>query len=313
MRMTWWEALILGVVQGLTEFFPVSSSGHLVIGQELLGLQVPGLLFDVAVHIATLLSVLIVFRARIVELIRGALGMARESSWPYLLKIGLATLPAVVAGLTLKDYFEARFEDAVFAGTMILVTGCVVWSSRWAQPTGRFRAIEILPLGMAALFALLAGTIAPFLTVLGLQAAIMTASRMGAPAEPHGEPTWGGALIMGIAQSLAILPGISRSGSTVMAALWRRITPAAAAEFSFLMSIPAILGALVLQVPDVLRAEEIAVSWTALLVGGTAAAISGIIAIRFFIAMLKRQNFYIFAIYCWVAAGLFLLLRAAPT
>jgi undecaprenyl-diphosphatase len=307
--MTWWEALILGVVQGLTEFFPVSSSGHLVIGQELLGLQVPGLLFDVAVHLATLVSVLIVFRARIVQLVRGAFGLAGESSWPYLLKIGLATLPAVIVGLTLKDYFEARFEDAVFAATMILVTGCVVWSSRWAQPSGRYRPVELVPLGVAAVFALVAGTIVPFVLVLSLQAAIMAISRVSAPAEQHEEPSWAGALIMGVAQALAILPGISRSGSTVIAALWRRITPAAAAEFSFLMSIPAILGAVVLQVPDVLRAEEMAVSWVALLVGAAAAAVSGILAIRFFVALLKRQNFYVFAFYCWAAAGMFLLLR----
>jgi undecaprenyl-diphosphatase len=307
--VTWWEALILGVVQGLTEFFPVSSSGHLVIGQELLGLQVPGLLFDVAVHLATLVSVLIVFRARVAQLVRGAFGLAGESSWPYLLKIGLATLPAVVVGLTLKDYFEARFEDAVFAATMILVTGCVVWSSRWAQPAGRYRPVELVPIVVAALFSVVAGTIVPFLVVLSLQAAIMAISRASAPAEQHDEPSWAGALIMGVAQALAILPGISRSGSTVIAALWRRITPAAAAEFSFLMSIPAILGAVVLQVPDVLRAEEMAVGWVALLVGAAGAAVSGILAIRFFVALLKRQNFYVFAFYCWAAAGLFLLLR----
>jgi undecaprenyl-diphosphatase len=309
--MTWWEAMILGVVQGLTEFFPVSSSGHLVIGQELLGLQVPGLLFDVAVHLATLFSVVIVFRERIMQLVRGAIGMARESSWPYIFKVALATLPAVLVGLTMKDFFEARFDDAVFAGTMILVTGCVVWSSRWAQPPGRYRPVELVPLGVAAAFALLAGTILPFLIVLGLQAAIMASSRLSAPPEPHGEPSWGGALIMGVAQALAILPGISRSGSTVIAALWRRITPTAAAEFSFLMSIPAILGAVVLQVPDVLRAEEMAVSWPALLAGSAAAAVSGIFAIRFFVELLKRQNFYVFAYYCWAAAGIFLLTRTA--
>jgi len=307
--MTWWEAMILGVVQGLTEFFPVSSSGHLVIGQELLGLQVPGLLFDVAVHLATLFSVVIVFRERIVQLVRGAIGMARESSWPYIFKVALATLPAVLVGLTMKDFFEARFDDAVFAGTMILVTGCVVWSSRWAQPPGRYRPVELLPLGVAAAFALLAGTILPFLIVLGLQGVIMATSRLSAPPEPHKEPSWGGALIMGVAQALAILPGISRSGSTVIAALWRRITPAAAAEFSFLMSIPAILGAVTLQVPDVLRAEEMAVSWAALVAGAAAAAVSGIFAIRFFVELLKRQNFYVFAYYCWAAAGIFLLTR----
>jgi undecaprenyl-diphosphatase len=308
--MTWWEAVILGIVQGLTEFFPVSSSGHLVIGEELLGLTVPGLLFDVAVHLATLVSVLIVYRERVLHLVRGALGLASESTWPYVLKIGLATVPAVIVGFTLKDFFEARFEDAVFAGTMILVTGCVVWSSRWAQRTARPRGLDLVPLGVAATFAAIAGTILPFVLVLGLQAAVMTTSRLTAPAEHHGEPTWGGALIMGIAQAVAIFPGISRSGSTVIAALWRRVTPAAAAEFSFLMSIPAILGAVVLQVPDALRAEELAVSATALIAGSTAAAVSGIVAIRFFVALLKRQNFHVFAYYCWAAAGLFLLAQA---
>jgi undecaprenyl-diphosphatase len=308
--MTWWEAMILGVVQGLTEFFPVSSSGHLVIGEELLGLTVPGLLFDVAVHLATLVSVLIVYRERVLHLVRGALGLASGSTWPYILKIGLATVPAVIVGFTLKDFFEARFEDAVFAGTMILVTGCVVWSSRWAQRTARPRGLDLVPLGVAATFAAIAGTILPFVLVLGLQAAVMTTSRLTAPAEHHGEPTWGGALIMGIAQAVAIFPGISRSGSTVIAALWRRVTPAAAAEFSFLMSIPAILGAVVFQVPDALRAEELAVSATALIAGSTAAAVSGILAIRFFVALLKRQNFHVFAYYCWAAAGLFLLAQA---
>jgi undecaprenyl-diphosphatase len=308
--VTWWEAMILGVVQGLTEFFPVSSSGHLVIGEELLGLTVPGLLFDVAVHLATLVSVLIVYRERVLHLVRGAIGLASESTWPYILKIGLATVPAVIVGFTLKDYFEARFEDAVFAGTMILVTGCVVWSSRWTQGAARPWGLDLVPLGVAATFAAIAGTILPFVLVLGLQAAVMTTSRLTAPAEHHWEPTWGGALIMGIAQAVAIFPGISRSGSTVIAALWRRVTPAAAAEFSFLMSIPAILGAVVLQVPDALRAEEMAVSGTALIAGSTAAALSGILAIRFFVALLKRQNFYVFAYYCWVAAGLFLLAQA---
>jgi undecaprenyl-diphosphatase len=142
--MTWWEAMILGIVQGLTEFFPVSSSGHLVIGEELLGLTVPGLLFDVAVHLATLVSVLIVYRERVLHLVRGALGLTPESTWPYILKIGLATVPAVIVGFTLKDFFEARFEDAVFAGTMILVTGCVVWSSRWAQGTSEQTGFQAL-------------------------------------------------------------------------------------------------------------------------------------------------------------------------
>jgi len=305
--MTWWEALILGVVQGLTEFFPVSSSGHLVMGQALLGLQIPGIIFDVVVHVATLLSVLIVYREKILHLIRGAVGLSEESTWPYILKIVLATIPVVIVGFTLRDWFEARFDDPIFAGTMVLVTGCIVWSSRWALGAPRFRPVELLPVLMAALFALLAGTIVPFLAVATLQLALMTAARVSARSGVvEREPGWVSAGIMGLGQALAIFPGITRSGSTVVAGLWRRVDPVAAAEFSFLMSIPAILGAAVLQVPDALRAEELGVSMTAMVVGFIAAAVSGIIAIRFFVALLRRQNFYVFAYYAWAAAGLFL-------
>src|SRR5690606_38735109 len=114
--MTWWEAIILGVVQGLTEFFPVSSSGHLVMLQHLLGLSVPGIGFEVAVHVATLISVLIVYRDKVYRLLRGAVGLEEKSAWPYLLTLLLASVPAAVIGRGFQDWFEARFEDPVFAG-----------------------------------------------------------------------------------------------------------------------------------------------------------------------------------------------------
>jgi undecaprenyl-diphosphatase len=111
---------------------------------------------------------------------------------------------------------------------------------------------------------------------------------------------------MGIAQSAAILPGISRSGSTVLTGLWRRIDPVKAAEFSFLMSIPAIAGAGVLMVRD-MGTQGVPVGAAPLLAGAIAAGLSGILAIRLFVALLRRQNFHVFAYYCWVAGGLFLL------
>lgn len=304
--MSVWEAVVLGIIQGLTEFFPVSSSGHLVIAGSLLGLEIPGILFEVAVHVATLVSVLIVYRARIWELLLGMVGRARESSWPYLLKIVLATIPAVIVGFTLKDWFEARFDDPIFAGTMILVTGSFVWSSRWARGMAKPWPYDWLPLLVAAGLAAWAGTIVPFLAVLGIEALLFAVSRMTAPKEVHQEPTWGGALLMGIAQAMAILPGISRSGSTVITGLWRRIDPVKAAEFSFLMSIPAIAGAAVLMLPDIGEAGQ-QVGMVPLLAGGLAAGLSGILAITVFVALLRRQNFYVFAYYCWAAAGLFLI------
>jgi undecaprenyl-diphosphatase len=304
--MTWFEALLLGVIQGLTEFFPVSSSGHLVLGQAVLGLEIPGMAFDVVVHVATLLSVVIVYREKLGRLALGAIGRGEENSWPYLLKLAAATVPAALVGLSLKDWFEDRFADPIFAATMILVTGCIVWSTRWALGSRRFGPLEMLPLAIAAIFSVLAGTVVPFLAVAALIGGIMALARLTARrAEIVEEPGWVDAIFMGVAQSVAIFPGITRSGSTVVTGLWRRIDPVAAAEFSFLMSIPAILGAAILQVPDALR-TEVPVSGTALVAGFTAAALSGIVAIRFFVALLRRRNFYVFAYYCWAVAALFL-------
>src|SRR5690606_20501260 len=154
--MTWWEALLLGIVQGITEFFPVSSSGHLVLGQAVLGLQVPGILFDVAVHVATLISVLVVYREKIGRLLAGIFRSGEESSWGYILKVVLATIPAVIVGFSLQDYFEARFDDPIFAATMILVTGTIVWSTRWALGTHNFGLAELTPLLVAAAISLYA-------------------------------------------------------------------------------------------------------------------------------------------------------------
>ncbi len=141
-------------------------------------------------------------------------------------------------------------------------------------------------------------------------AVVMVAARLTAPPEWVDEPRWSGALAMGVAQAIAIFPGISRSGSTVVTGLWRRIDAVAAAEFSFLMSVPVIAGAAVLKIPDLAEAGT-GVGTLPLLVGFAAAAASGVLAIRFFVALLKRQNFYSFALYCWVAGVLFLLhLRA---
>lgn len=308
--MTWWEALVLGVVQGLTEFFPVSSSGHLVMTERFLGLRLPGLGFEVAVHVATLISVLAVYRARIVVLLRGLVGMHEESAWPYFWKLVIASIPAAFVGLLFEDWFAARFEDPAFSGTMLLVTGSFVWSTRWARSHGGWGPMEAVPVAIAAAVSLLAGTVIPFLAVLAFEAAIMGLGRKTAPLEVQDAVGWSDAALMGVAQSVAILPGISRSGSTVVTGLWRRVDPVIAAEFSFLMSIPAILGAAVLALPD-LADEGMTVGGFELLIGFLGAAIAGVLAIRFFVALLKRQNFYSFAWYCWAAGTFFLVyLRA---
>ena len=159
---------------------------------------------------------------------------------------------------------------------------------------------------VAALIGLLTGNIVSFLAVLAIEVVLMGTARRTSTAAGEEEPGFGSAILMGLAQAVAIFPGISRIGSTVVTGLWRRIDPVRAAEFSFLMSIPAILGAAILDVPRV-ASDGFGVPAVALVVGFAAAAISGVLAIRYFVAMLKKQNFYTFAWYCWAIGTVFLL------
>jgi undecaprenyl pyrophosphate phosphatase UppP len=211
----------------------------------------------------------------------------------------------VAVVLLFGDWIEARFDDPSFTGAMLLVTGCFLWSTRWTRGTDLPRPVEYLPLAAVAAIAWAAGVLLPFLAVLALVAAVMGASRLASRPEWEAEPGWGGAAAMGVAQAVAIFPGISRSGSTVVTGMWKRIDPVAAAEFSFLMSVVAITGAAVQKAPEMME-QGIGVAPVPLAVGFVAAAVSGVLAIRFFVALLRRQNFYSFAWYCWAVGALFL-------
>ena len=307
--MTWWEALILGLIQGVTEFFPVSSSGHLVMGAAVFGHQLPGMVFEVALHVSTLVSVLIVYRQRIGRLLLGLCGRTGgdERAWLYVYKLLLASVPAALVGSLFKGWFEDRFDDPAFSATMVMVSGCVVWSMRWTRENARITLLELLPVSIAAAITLLAGTVMPFLIVMAVMAMILGLARATALHPWHEQSTWTDALFMGIAQAVAILPGITRSGSTILSGAWRRIDPIAAAEFSFLMSTIAISGAALLMVPEAIETGE-AIGSGALMIGCVTALISGVLAIRFFLVMLRRQSFHVFAFYCWAIGGLFLLL-----
>ena len=250
------EALLLGLVQGLTEFLPVSSSGHLVMLQELLGATQEGVLFEVAVHVATLASVLIVYRRRVASLVVGVLAR-RPEDLRYTGKLVLATLPAVGAVLVVGDFFDAQFESPAVAGFCLLATGCVLWTTR-----------STLPRATAA------------------------------------EPSWSAAFWIGCAQVVAIFPGISRSGTTVAAALALGVAPLAAAEFSFLMSVLAITGAAVRMLPELGAVG--AAQAAAFGIGGVAALGSGVLAILFFVRLLRTRAFYRFAFYAWAVGAAFL-------
>ena len=255
------EALVLGIVQGLTEFLPVSSSGHLVLGQALFGIELPGVVFEVNVHVATLCAVCWVYRGRLAALVRGVCSGDRRSIGDVGL-LAAATLPAAAVGVGLRSTLEPTFERPVLAASMLLVTGAFVWSIR-------------------------------------------RLSRRSTRARP----TTGGALAIGLAQACAILPGISRSGSTVAAATAAGVEPRRAAEFSFLLSIPAIGGAAVLQVPN-LGEAGLAVGMLPLGLAFAASALSGVLAIRIFLRMLERRVFHRFAWYCWFVGGGYLAAAA---
>ncbi len=243
------EAFLLGLVQGLTEFLPVSSSGHLVLVQELLGVHEEGVLFEIVVHLATLGSVLIFYRARVRELLVGLLRRDADA-WHYAAKLVVATLPAVLLVLLAGDALEAQFESARSAAFGLIATGAILWTTRATLPRARSTT-----------------------------------------------PTYLVALLVGCAQALAIFPGISRSGTTVAAALALGIAPAAAAEFSFMMSVVAILGAAVRSAPEIVAADPTATG--PLVLGGLVALVSGVAAIWAFVRLLRTGAFHAFAWYVW--------------
>lgn len=256
--MTVLEALLLGILQGATEFLPVSSSGHLVIGQAMLGIRLPGVFFEVAVHVATLLSVVVVYRHRVAGLAVGAArgeGDARR----YLALLAVGTLPIAAAGLALKGAVEEIFEEPPLVALALVVTGLLLWTTKWTAPRARGARVS-----------------------------------------------WRDAVLIGVVQAGALVPGISRSGATVAMALFLGIRTDRAAEFSFLLAVPAILGAAILQLPGFI-AGETGVTPAGAAAGFAAAAVTGVLAIWSFLALLRAHVFHRFALYCWAVGGFLLL------
>jgi undecaprenyl-diphosphatase len=255
--MDWTQALLLGVIQGLTEFLPVSSSGHLVLGQRMLGLTEPHLLFDVAVHVGTLLAVVAVFAEDLQLMIASLVpGRGRDGRGRRLLTlVAVGMVPAAIAGLLFRDTFEALYASTLAVGVALLLTGSMLMLT------------FLIPNGARNL-------------------------------ERGGVPT---AFVVGVAQAIAIIPGISRSGATISVGLALGLGRGSAARLSFLLSIPAILGALVLQLAEVgeLAMREVA----PLLVGGASAAITGYFALRLLVRVVQGGKIYLFAFYCWTVGA----------
>lgn len=252
MTLLWWQGLILGLVQGLAEFLPVSSSGHLVLAEAALGYHSPGVTFEVMLHLATLLSVVIVYARRLTWIVRGMV-IGEADSWRFAGRVVLASVPAAVAGLLFQDFFERQFDSLTVVGVDFLATALILWSTRWAPPS---------------------------------------------PAEqPVGTRS---ALLMGLAQVLAILPGVSRSGTTITAGLWSGSGARAAAEFSFIMAVVVIAGSGLLEARHMVGGGGLSVGEVWAFV---AALVSGVAAIRLLVMLLRRGRFHLFAPYC-AAVGL---------
>ncbi len=259
--MTLWQGVALGIVQGLTEFLPISSSGHLVVTEKLFNLSSPGVLVEVVLHVATLIAVVFVYRGRLWRLLSGAM-LGDRDELHYLMLLAIGTLPAAFIGFFLADWIEKVFDSLMVVGIDFLVTGAILWSTRRA---------------------------------------------------PRGDvaktPSMQTAGVIGLAQAAAVLPGISRSGSTIATAMWLGLDAVRAAEYSFLLSIPVVLGAAVLQLPN-LAADVTAVGAIPLLAGFVASVASGILAIRLLVALLKQGKFHRFAPYC-IIVGIATVIWAA--
>lgn len=271
--MTIIGAIFLGIIQGLTEFLPVSSSGHLVLFSHLLDVQEPSLVFEIVVHVGTLLAVLVVFKKELLLLIASFFKILRnpkdakslvhgDSGCRLLWGIVLATLPVVILAVLFKDQIEQLFASSLFVGFMLIITGTILYVTE----RQKMRRKDLAKLSAVD------------------------------------------ALVIGTGQAVAILPGISRSGTTIAMGLARGLDRESAARFSFLLTIPAILGALVFSIDD-LVGGTMAVGAGALVAGLVAAALTGYLAIHFLLNLIKKGKLVWFSYYTWFLGSLVIVLH----
>ncbi|QUL98323.1 MAG: undecaprenyl-diphosphate phosphatase [Candidatus Fermentithermobacillus carboniphilus] len=301
--MTGWHALILGIIQGLTEFLPVSSSGHLILGSRFLGLPAPGLSFSIAAHVGTAVATIGMFRDEIAWLVRDIFGRGRGGKIA-LANIIIGSIPAALVGLLFKGAVEALFSTPLAASVGLLVTGCVLKISG----RGRERAFHVETAedygkkgtGIPSCRKKNRQDSRPNLRIL----------REDNGHTPLSTVTTWRALVTGIAQAIAIVPGISRSGMTITAGLLSGMSREDSAKFSFLLALPATLGAALLDLKDLLGTG--AETMTAqLLIGAIVSLITGVFAISLTYNFVRRGSLDRFAYYCWALGllSLFVVLR----
>ncbi|MEA1973210.1 MAG: undecaprenyl-diphosphatase UppP, partial [Candidatus Cloacimonadota bacterium] len=258
------KSIFLGIIQGLTEFLPVSSSGHLVIAKHLFGFEINNISFEIFLHLGSLLAVLIYFRKDILELIFSLLHIFKPSNkdisnLKFIMYLMIATIVTGILGFSFQDTIEQLFTNPLFAAFMLIITGIIIFISDLIQNA----KINI--------------------------------------EEMH---IWR-AIIIGLGQALAIIPGISRSGSTIATSLFLGIKRKQVARFSFLLSVPAILGATVLKFDEfTVLSSKI---WINYIAGGIAAFISGWLVIAFLLRIIQKQKLKYFSYYCWTVAIIFIV------
>ncbi len=256
--MSYFDAIILGIVQGLTEFLPVSSSGHLVLVQELLRVDKGVVLdLDLVLHLGTLIAVFIYFRATIWRLIQALFGGGTPDDRKMILWLVVGTIPAGVIGILFEEYFEQAFGSPVSTSWELIITGAILLATRFFRPGNR--PVSFLP------------------------------------------SVW-----IGIGQAVAILPGISRSGTTIAAGLMVGVKPSRAAEFSFLLSIPVIAGAILLKAKEITNIS--AQLMGPFLVGMLVSLALGLLSVYIVLTTVKRGKFDYFAYYCFAVGALGLYL-----
>lgn len=260
------QSFLLGLIQGLTEFLPISSSGHLALGRYLLGNDTEmGITFEVVVHFGTLCSIIIYYKTEILNLFLAGLKFLRapkvHKDDVEIKTIGfilISMIPAFIIGFTLKDSIENIFMNPILVCGMLIVTGVILFLTKFANNL-------------------------------------------------DGEINSKKAFIIGISQAFAMIPGISRSGSTISMSLYLGISRETAANFSFLMVIPVIGGAMILQMGEAIEAGINSSEVISLMVGFFTAFLSGYYALKYLIIILKKQGFHYFAYYCWAIGGVGLL------
>jgi len=246
------KAISLGIIQGLTEFLPISSTGHLLIGRKLFGLSEAGLFFDTMLHFGTLISIIIIFWDQIIYMLKKPF-----SKLSILIVVG--TIPTAVIGLTFEDFFEGISRTGATVGWEFMITGLILWFADHTKKNG-YKDIDQISLKDA--------------------------------------------FLIGTLQGAAILPAISRSGLTIAGSLFRGIKKEDAANFSFLISLPAILGAVVLQTMKILNGVETAsldvIGIIPMIIATLTAAISGYVAVKWMLQILQKGSLKIFSYYVWI-------------